>query len=225
MDGRSRSTSGCGWKVGRSKLATRADNGSEAPLVTSGDDLDVARARYWQLLGLLLRRAPDGRGLGIIASLEGDTSPLGQAVGDLVAMARRADPGAIEREYHHLFIGVGRGELLPYASYYRTGFLHEKPLASLRADLARLGIERAAGQSDPEDHIASLAEVMAGLIAGDFAVDASEQAHFFSRHLEPWAGRFFADLETAEAAVFYRPVGTIGRHLVDIEAMAYTLAA
>ena len=206
-------------------LATRADNGSDAPLVTRGDELDVARARYWQLLGLLLRRAPDGQGLGIIASLDGDTSPLGQALGELSAMARRTDPAAIEREYHHLFIGVGRGEFLPYASYYRTGFLHEKPLASLRADLARLGIERAAGHKDPEDHIASLAEVMAGLIAGDFAVDSSEQAAFFNRHLEPWAGRFFADLEAAQAAAFYRPVGTIGRHLVDIEATAYTLAA
>ena len=206
-------------------LATRADNGSDAPLVASGDEMDLARARYWQLLGLLLRRAPDEQGQGIIASLEGDASPLGRAVGELAGMARRADPAAIEREYHHLFIGVGRGELLPYASYYRTGFLHEKPLASLRADLARLGIERAAGYKDPEDHIASLAEVMAGLIAGDFAVDAGEQAAFFNRHLEPWAGRFFADLEAAQAAAFYRPVGTIGRHLVDIEATAYTLAA
>jgi TorA maturation chaperone TorD len=176
-------------------------------------------------LGFVLRRPPDDQGLGIVARLEGDTSPLGQAVAELSAMARRADPAAIEREYHHLFIGVGRGELLPFASYYRTGFLHEKPLASLRADLARLGIERAPGQSDPEDHIACLAEVMAGLIAGDFAVDASEQAHFFTRHLQPWAGRFFADLEAAAAAAFYRPAGTIGRHLVDIEATAYTLAA
>jgi TorA maturation chaperone TorD len=187
--------------------------------------LDLARARYWQLLGLLLRGAPDDRCLGIIASLEGDSSPLGRAVAELAATARSADPAAIEREYHHLFIGVGRGEFLPYASYYRTGFLHEKPLASLRADLARLGIERTPGQSDPEDHIACLAEVMAGLIAGEFAVDRSEQAHFFTRHLQPWAGRFFADLEATDAAAFYRPVGTIGRYLVDIEATAYTLAA
>ena len=38
----------------------------------------------------------------------------------------------IEREYFDLFIGLGRGELLPYASYYLTGFLHERPLARLR---------------------------------------------------------------------------------------------
>ena len=202
-----------------------ADDGIDAPLVTPRDDMDVARARYWQLVGLLLRAAPDAQCLAVIASLDGDASPLGQPVAELAAMARSADLAALEREYHQLFIGVGRGDLLPYASYYRTGFLHEKPLASLRADLARLGIERAVGQSDPEDHIACIAEVMAGLIAGDFAVDRGEQEHFFTRHLQPWAGRFFADLEAADAAVFYRPVGAIGRHLVEIETTAYTLAA
>ena len=189
------------------------------------DELDLARARHWQLLGLLVRAAPDAATLALIAGLDGDASPLGAARAALAAAARGTDPDTLEREYHHLFIGVGRGELVPYASYYRTGFLHEKPLASLRADLARLGIERAPGRADPEDHIASLAEVMAGLIGGDFAVEPAEQQHFFTRHLEPWAGRFFADLETAEAAAFFRPVGSIGRHLVEIEATAYTLAA
>lgn len=215
--------------IGRSRLTTRADTGRDDPYTGERDELDLARARHWQLLGLVLRSAPDTRTLALLAGLEGDASPLGESRAALAGAARETDPEAVEREYHHLFIGVGRGDLLPYASYYRTGFLHEKPLASLRAELARLGIERAPGQSDPEDHIACLAEVMAGLIAGDFAVDRAvepgAQRHFFNRHLEPWAGRFFADLEAAEAASFFRPVGTIGRQLVEIEATAYTLAA
>ena len=211
--------------IGRSRLTTRADTGRDGPHAGERDELDLARARHWQLLGLLLRAAPDATILALVAGLEGDASPLGEARAALAAAARSTDPEAVEREFHHLFIGVGRGELLPYASYYRTGFLNEKPLASLRADLARLGIERAPGQADPEDHIASLAEVMAGLIAGDFAVEPAEQQHFFTRHLEPWAGRFFADLKTAEAASFFRPVGSIGRQLIEIEATAYTLAA
>ena len=33
----------------------------------------------------------------------------------------------------------------------------------------------------------------------------------FEKHLAPWIGRFFADLEQAEAADFYRHVGTLGR--------------
>jgi TorA maturation chaperone TorD len=203
-------------------VETAAAGGAEASAI---DEIEAARAQLWRLLALLLNRAPEAATLALVARLDGDDSPLGTALARLASAAAAAEPAQLEREYHHLFIGVGRGELLPYASYYLTGFLHEKPLARLRADLRDLGIERAAGQSDPEDHIATLAEVMAGLIAGDFAVAPERQRHFFDRHLAPWAGRFFADLEAAEAASFYRPVGAVGRQLIAIEATAYTLAA
>jgi TorA maturation chaperone TorD len=133
------------------------------------------------------------------------------------------DAAAVAREYFDLFIGVGRGELLPYGSYYLTGFLHERPLARLRADLAGLGIERVEGQCEPEDHAAILCEIMAGLVAGDFAVPVERQRHFFDRHLAPWMGRFFADLEAAKGADFYRPVGAIGRLFIEIEAEAFAL--
>lgn len=206
-------------------LASVADRNNNARPAAAGDEVELARARYWQLLGLLLRAAPDAPTLRLAGGLSGDGSPLGNAVSRLAELARGTSVAAVEREHHHLFIGVGRGELLPYGSFYLTGFLHEKPLARLRGDLERLGIAKAPGQSDPEDHIASLAEVMAGLIAGAFQADAATQEAFFNRHLAPWAGRFFADLEGAEAASFYRPVGTIGRLLVDIETTAYTLAA
>jgi len=46
-----------------------------------------------------------------------------------------ADVARIEREYFDLFIGLGRGELLPYASYYLTGFLNERPLSRLLTTL------------------------------------------------------------------------------------------
>ena len=77
--------------------------------------------------------------------------------------ASDADAERVEREFFDLFIGLGRGELLPYGSYYLTGFLHERPLARLRDDLAALGIERAEGNVEPEDHAAILCEIMAGL--------------------------------------------------------------
>lgn len=188
-------------------------------------DLELARARLWQLLGLCLRAAPDAATLRLIAGLRGDASPLGMALGELAARARTSDPARLAREHHDLFIGLARGELVPYASYYLTGFLHEKPLAVLRGDMAALGIARTPGLAEPEDHIASLAESMAGLIAGDFTVDAAGQQRFFERHIAPWAERFFADLEGAAAADFYRPVGTLGRQLIGIETTAYALAA
>lgn len=199
-------------------------------MAAAAGETEEARARLWQLLGLLLRASPDASILRLVAGVDGDDSPLGRALTALGERALTAEPESVEREYHRLFIGVGRGELLPYASYYLTGFLHEKPLARLRSDMAALGIARAPGQSDPEDHIATLAEIMAGLIAGDLAPAlaaggpaASEQ--FFNSHIAPWAGGFFADLEGAEASDFYRPVGSIGRQLVEIEATALTLAA
>jgi TorA maturation chaperone TorD len=52
-------------------------------------------------------------------------------------------------EYQDLFIGLARGELVPYGSYYLTGFLHEKPLSKLRQDMARLGVEREDGVAEP----------------------------------------------------------------------------
>ncbi|MGB0756514.1 MAG: TorD/DmsD family molecular chaperone, partial [Candidatus Puniceispirillaceae bacterium] len=122
--------------------------------------------------------------------------------------------------------GVGRGELLPYCSYYLTGFLNEKPLANLRKDMAQIGMARADDVKDPEDHIASLCDMMAGLITGAFGrpFSVSEQANFFNKHLAPWAGLFFSDLEAAKTAVFYAPVGTMGRIFMDIESQAFSMS-
>jgi TorA maturation chaperone TorD len=189
------------------------------------DEVETARAREYALLGLLLARAPDASALNRIAKLQGDATPLGLAH---VAFAQAADdmsPETIEREFFNLFIGIGRGELLPYGSYYLTGFLNERPLARLREDLHALSIERAEGQVEPEDHAAILCEIMAGLADGQFAATAELQQQFFEKHLAPWIGRFFADLERAEAANFYRHVGTIGRLLMEIETGAFALPA
>ena len=126
---------------------------------------------------------------------------------------------------------VGRGELVPHGAYYITGFLNEKPLARLRADLRGMGVGRTDGNKVPEDHIASLLEVMAGLIEGGFGeardgAGAQQAAHaFFHAHIALWAGRFFADLEKANAARLYVPVGTLGRHFVTIEEAAFEIAA
>ena len=126
------------------------------------------------------------------------------------------DLAPLSDEYQALFVGVGRGELVPYGSWYMTGFLMEKPLGELRRDLARLGIERQQQVREPEDHAAALCEVMALLISDpDFAED--EQAPFFKRHVGAWMGTFFRDLEKAKAAEFYRPVGHFGYAFLDVE--------
>jgi TorA maturation chaperone TorD len=189
------------------------------------DEVDGARAQEYALLSVLLARAPDGALLERLSRLRGDPSPLGIAHAALAAAASGAAVETIEREYFNLFIGLGRGELLPYGSYYLSGFLHERPLARLRADLQRLGIERAAGQAEPEDHAAILCEIMAGIASRRFPVPADADRVLFDQHLAPWLGRFFSDLENAQAADFYRRIGTVGRVFMEIETQAFALPA
>jgi TorA maturation chaperone TorD len=186
-------------------------------------DVEAARSREYALLSTLLLRPPDRALLERLADLAGDASPLGRAHAGVAEAARSTSAAHVEREYFNLFTGLGRGELLPYGSYYLTGFLHERPLARLRQDLVQLGIERAAGQAEPEDHAAILCEVMAGLVSRCFPAPPGADRALFERHLSPWIGRFFADLECAETADFYRRVGTLGRAFIDIETEAFAL--
>jgi TorA maturation chaperone TorD len=188
-------------------------------------EVDSARSREYALLSALLRRRPDAELLARVACLSGDESLLGMAHAGLAEAAERANVESVEREYFQLFIGVGRGELLPYASYYLTGFLHERPLARLRCDLAGFGIERAEGEVEPEDHAAMLCEMMAGLAGGRFAAPPGTDRLLFEKHVAPWMGHFFADLEHAKAAVFYRRVGALGRAFVKIEIEAFALTS
>ena len=188
---------------------------------------DILRANLYDLLGALLANPPNRSLIDRVAALSGDSSTLGHAVTALARVATATSERAVEREFNKLFIGVGRGELLPYASYYMTGFLNEKPLAALRNDMARRGIERAPSVYDPEDNIASLCEMMAGLILGRFgaAEPLSGQKDFYATHIGPWAGHFFSDLEAAKGSVFYAPVGAIGRAFLDIEREAFRMGA
>ncbi|MBI4273266.1 MAG: molecular chaperone TorD family protein [Rhizobiales bacterium] len=185
------------------------------------DEIDAARAQEYGLLAALLMRAPDAGFIKRLSGLRGDASPLGIAHVALAEAASKASVERVEREFFDLFIGIGRGELLPYGSYYLTGFLHERPLARLREDLGKLGIERSEGNAEPEDHAAILCEIMAGLIGGRFDAPAGSDQQIFEKHLVPWIGRFFSDLERADTASFYRAVGTIGRVFVDIEIEAF----
>ncbi len=189
------------------------------------DEVDAARAQEYALLAALLVRAPDAALLKRLTGLRGNDSPLGMAHIALAEAASRATTEQVEREFFNLFIGVGRGELLPYGSYYLTGFLHERPLARLRDDLGKLGIERIEGNVEPEDHAATLCEIMAGLIGGQFDAQSGSDQEIFEKHMVSWMGRFFGDIEIAEAANFYRSVGTIGRLFMDIETEAFALNA
>ncbi|RUS59243.1 molecular chaperone TorD [Pseudorhodobacter sp. E13] len=186
---------------------------------------DALRADLYSYLSALLASPPNRELIARTAALTSDDTPLGKSFATLVKLAKATTPAAVEREFNALFIGLARGELLPYASYYMTGFLNEKPLALLRADMAAHGISRAPNVYEPEDNIASLLEMMAGMIEGRFGPPASLEAQktFFNRHLAPWAQHFFTDLEGAKGSVFYAPVGAIGKIFMTIEREAFRL--
>jgi TorA maturation chaperone TorD len=209
--------------TGVNRVVLRPDLFGERQMSGDVDEVDSARAQEYALLSALLARAPDAALLKRLAGLRGDATPLGLAHIALADAASQTTTEQVEREFFDLFIGIGRGELMPYGSYYLTGFLHERPLARLREDLGPLGIERTEGNAEPEDHAATLCEIMAGLAGGRFGAHAGSDQQIFDKHLAPWMGRLFSDLENADAARFYRPVGTIGRLFMDIETEAFAL--
>lgn len=212
--------------TGVSRKLLRPDLYSERTTENVAVDLvDAARAQEYALLATLLSSAPSSALLAQLARLCGDETPLGHAHATLAEAAAAATAAKVEREYFDLFIGVGRGELLPYASYYLTGFLNERPLSRLRGDLAALGIERVESSFEPEDHAGTLCEIMAGLADGRFQASVQAQRAFFEKHVASWMGRMFADLERATHARLYRPVGSLGRLFLEIEAEAFAFAS
>ena len=186
---------------------------------------DALRADMYGFLAALLRSEPSDELIAKVVCLNGDDSALGKACSTLAKLADSLDSGMIRNEYVELFVGVGRGEVLPFASYYLTGFLNDRPLANLRGEMDAIGIKRAEGVREPEDHIASLFDIMAGLIRGDYGrvYSVAEQGTFFAKHIEPWGQLLMRDVEEAKTAIFYAPVGTMGRVFLEIESKAFEM--
>jgi TorA maturation chaperone TorD len=186
---------------------------------------DALRAQCYRLLARFLSAPPGQELLDTAAALRGDDSDLGLAIRALARVCAGSNVATVAEEYHVLFIGLVRGELVPYGSYYLTGFLHEKPLAKLRQDMGRLGVTRDKRIADPEDHIASLCEMMAGFIDGALGPPRSlaEQEAFYRAHIGSWAPVLFRDMETAKASVVYGALGTVGRTFLAIEQEGFAM--
>jgi len=193
------------------------------PLTPDVDEVDRARAREYALLAILLSRSPDSMLLSRLADLRGDASAIGAAHAALAEAATRVSQQNAAREFFVLFAGLGESSLLPYSSHYLAETLYGRPLEQVRESLQDLGVERALGRSEPEDHAAILCEVMAGLADGSIAAPVGTERKFFQKHLSPWIERFFVDLERTEAADFYSAVGLLGRVFVNLEAEAFSI--
>jgi TorA maturation chaperone TorD len=186
------------------------------------EDEQRYRAGAYGLLAALLRAVPDQMLLDHLVTLspqsDVEADALAEAMASLADAARSYSPAQIEDEYHRLFIGIGKGEVVPYGSWYLTGYLMEQPLSDLRDDLRALGFERSADTHEPEDHAAAIFEVFSVMIAD--ASSLAEQKRFFDSHMKTWLERFFADLGNARSADFYKPVAQFGAAFIKLE-LAY----
>lgn len=188
------------------------------------DQQDTAqwRAQIYALLAILLAKPADADLLGNIAALkvESPDASLAEAWQQLISAAASTSAEAQASEYQKLFIGLTQGEVIPYASYYQTGFLNEKPLANLRADLGKLGLIRQDDKKEPEDHAAAVCDVMRLiLIAQGTPVITAEQ--FYDRHMAKWLPRFFTDLQKAPSAEFYAALAVFAQQFFTDEAQRF----
>lgn len=199
---------------------------AESSSIIESNEEQQARADVYRLLGALLASPPNVELLNMLKNIEVsevmDDDTLTSSWHALRLAAQQVQPGDLEDEYFNLFIGLGKGELSPYASWYLTGFLMEKPLAELRTELSRLGFTRQRDVSEPEDHVAAVCEVMSVIIA-ESELSFEEEKLFFSKHISPWIGRFFNDLYHAQSATFYKPVGLLGKQFIDIEQRYFSM--
>lgn len=187
---------------------------------------EAVRANAYSLVGALLGRPPTEEILGLLRHIEPESGTEGRDMASAWACLKlageRATVESLDDEYHDLFIGIGRGEVVPYGSWYMTGFLMDRPLAVLRGDLAELGFERQEDVKEPEDHVAAMCETMAMLITSE-EHDIVVQRRFFKAHLEPWGKNFFLDLQKAQSAKFYKAVGQFGEQFIDFEQKYLTM--
>ena len=197
-------------------------NGNPAPALSEDQ---LLRQGAYSLLAALLRSAPDQAVLDHLSTFLRDGEPDDDAAATALRLlglaARDTSPDTAETEYNKLFIGIGRGELVPFGSWYMTGFLMEEPLSVLRDDLVRLGFERQEDVHEPEDHIAALCEVLSMLIGS--GTPHEQQEAFFDNHLKPWVERFFVDLENANNACFYRAVARFGQAFFELESRYFAM--
>jgi len=177
------------------------------------------RAAAYSLLAAMLRAAPDQALLDHLGKLspdsDGESDELSEAMAELADAAGEFDLDQLEDEYNALFIGVGKGEVVPYGSWYLTGFLMEQPLSDLRDDLQALGFARDEKTREPEDHAAAIFEVFSVMIGDAYSLD--QQQGFFEKHMQPWLKLFFADLGKARSAEFYKPVARFGAAFIELE--------
>ncbi|WP_051118423.1 molecular chaperone [Vibrio campbellii] len=188
---------------------------------TQREQEQTLRTEIYLVLSALFRSAPSEEMIEFLTSLEVEPSEsaMQKAWIALQQAAKDSNREALEEEYQDLFIGIGRGEVMPFGSWHMTGAMMEKPLAEIRHDLELLGFERDENVKEPEDHIAALCEVMSML------TDEEEdlQQAVFNKHIAPWFNSFTQQLENAESANFYKPAAQLCEAFLTLEQVRFSV--
>jgi TorA maturation chaperone TorD len=187
---------------------------------------DQARAGYYALLARLFYSGPDAGLLAAIANADeiisgGEQSALSGAWNALASAARATDAEAARLEYDQLFVGTGKAEVTPYASFYLVETGREKILVRLRDELAGLGLKRAERALEPEDHVAGLFDTMRYLISmgsGDAALQ--QQQGFFDRYLAGSFPAFCSAISASKKSNFYKDVAHFAKTFLMVESEA-----
>ena len=190
---------------------------------------ELARAELYGLLAQLWLAPPDAE---LLTQFRVAVTQAPQPGGfleapwqALVAAMRATTPQAAAAEYDALFGGVGKPEVLLYGSFYLAGFLNEKPLAALRADLAELGLARDESRGETEDHVACVFEVMRFLIAGDDinVSNLEQQRRFFRAHVQPWLEQMLDAVSAQPHARLWSEVTTLTRAFLLVETQGFDM--
>ncbi|MEH0668950.1 TorD/DmsD family molecular chaperone [Vibrio owensii] len=188
---------------------------------TQREQEQTLRTEIYLVLSALFRSAPSEEMIEFLTSLE--VEPLESAMQKawiaLQQAAKDSNREALEDEYQDLFIGIGRGEVMPFGSWHMTGAMMEKPLAEIRHDLELLGFERDENVKEPEDHIAALCEVMS-MLTGE---EEDLQQAVFNKHIAPWFSSFTQQLENAESANFYKPAAQLCEAFLTLEQVRFSV--
>jgi len=133
-----------------------------ANLQGSSLDEETARAEVYGLLAALYYAPPTSELMAQLRVAVTEAPAAGGYLEEpwraLVTAARAQQDAAVAQEFAALFGGVGKPEVYLFGSHYLSGFLNEKPLVQLRADLAKMGLGRDETLPETEDHIAYLCE-------------------------------------------------------------------
>jgi len=184
------------------------------------DSYASIRTDIYVMLASLLVSPPSEDHLNVLRHMtwyEGISDKMHKALGKLRSASRDYQSAIVREEYNRLFVGLGCGEVIPYASWYRERSIQSLPLVSLRSDLFRLGIVRQADNHDSEDNAGALCEIMAMISQKLNNVSYETQAGFFERHIASWMMAFFRDVESAKSARFYQAVGSLGCSVLEAE--------